>query len=46
MKITSCEDTYQQLTDDSQCSEKGQFEVKGFGIQTLYFLERELPRMR
>jgi class 3 adenylate cyclase len=46
MKITISEDTYQQLKDDFQCSERGEFEVKGFGTQTLYFLECELPRMR
>jgi class 3 adenylate cyclase len=46
MKITISEDTYLQLKDDFQCSERGEFEVKGFGTQTLYFLECELPRMR
>ena len=42
MKITISEDTYLQLKDDFICSERGEFEVKGFGMQKLYFLEREL----
>jgi class 3 adenylate cyclase len=46
MKITISEDTYLLVKDDFQCIERGDFEVKGFGTQTLYFLERELPRMR
>ena len=46
MRITISHDTYTLLKDDFQCSERGEFEVKGFGTQTLYFLERELPRMR
>ena len=33
--------TYDLLKDDFVCSERGEFEVKGFGEQTLYFLERE-----
>jgi class 3 adenylate cyclase len=46
MRITVSEDTYHLLKDDFQCTNRGEFEVKGFGTQTLYFLERELPRMR
>jgi adenylate cyclase len=46
MKITISEDTYLLLKDDFHCAERGEFEVKGFGTQTLYFLERELPRRR
>jgi adenylate cyclase len=44
MKITISEGTYELIKDDFQCIERGDFEVKGFGSQTLYFLERELPR--
>lgn len=44
MKITISEGTYDLIKDDFQCSERGEFEVKGFGLQKLYFLERELPR--
>lgn len=46
MQITISEDTYQLIKDDFQCSERGDFEVKGFGTQKLYFLERELPHRR
>jgi class 3 adenylate cyclase len=46
MRITISENTYLLVKDDFQCIERGDFEVKGFGTQTLYFLERELPRMR
>ncbi len=46
MRITISENTYQFLKDDFVCSERGEFEVKGFGEQTLYFLERELPSTR
>ncbi len=46
MKITISENTYQLISDDFHCTERGQFDVKGFGDTTLYFLERELPRMR
>lgn len=42
MQITISEDTYQLIKDDFVCSERGEFEVKGFGTQKLYFLEREL----
>jgi adenylate cyclase len=43
MKITISESTYQLIKDEFDCSERGEFEVKGFGTQKLYFLERELP---
>ena len=46
MQITISEDTYQLIKDDFVCSERGEFEVKGFGTQKLYFLERELHHGR
>ena len=46
MQITISEDTYQLLKDDFVCSERGEFEVKGFGMLNLYFLERELKHGR
>ncbi|MGW8318653.1 MAG: adenylate/guanylate cyclase domain-containing protein [Candidatus Promineifilaceae bacterium] len=46
MRITISENTYELIKDDFQCTERGEFEVKGFGPTTLYFLERELPRLR
>ncbi len=46
MRITISENTYQLLKDDFVCTERGEFEVKGFGLKTLYYLERERPRMR
>jgi class 3 adenylate cyclase len=42
MKITISEDTYQLIKDDFVCEERGEFEVKGFGMNKLYYLEREL----
>jgi class 3 adenylate cyclase len=45
LKITISENTYQLIKDDFECTERGEYEVKGFGAQTLYFLERERPRM-
>ena len=41
MKITISQATYDLIKDDFVCSERGEFEVKGFGTNTLYFLERE-----
>lgn len=46
MRITISENTYQLIKDDFICTERGEFEVKGFGLNTLYFLERELPHAR
>jgi class 3 adenylate cyclase len=46
MKITISESTYQLIKNDFVCSERGEFEVKGFGASNLYFLERELPNVR
>lgn len=46
MKITVSENTYELLKDDFIFTERGEFEVKGFGINTLYFLEREHPNTR
>jgi adenylate cyclase len=46
MKVTISESTYLLLKDDFQCTERGEFEVKGFGTNVLYFLEREHPHAR
>jgi class 3 adenylate cyclase len=46
MKITISEDTYQLIKDDFQCVERGTFELKGFGEQKVYYLEREHPKAR
>ena len=46
MKITISESTYQLIKNDFMCEERGEFEVKGFGMNTLYFLEREHPNVR
>ena len=46
MRVTVSENTYQLLKDDFVFTERGEFEVKGFGDTNLYFLDRELPRMR
>jgi len=44
MKSTVSESTYQHIKDDFLCVERGMFEVKGFGEQKLYFLEKEHPK--
>lgn len=44
MQVTISENTYQLIKDDFMCTERGEFEVKGFGMQKLYFLESEMPR--
>jgi adenylate cyclase len=44
MRITISENTYQLIKEEFICSERGEFEVKGFGTQNLYFLDRELKR--
>jgi len=41
MRITISESTYQLIKNDFDCVERGEFEVKGFGMSKLYFLERE-----
>lgn len=46
MRITISENTYNLIKDDFICSERGEFEVKGFGINKLYYLDRELPHLR
>jgi adenylate cyclase len=46
MKITISETTYDIIKDEFACAERGEFEVKGFGMNRLYFLERELPQIR
>lgn len=46
MRITISENTYQLIKDDFICTERGEFEVKGFGTQSLYFLDREVPGAR
>jgi class 3 adenylate cyclase len=45
-RITISESTYELIKDDFICSERGEFEVKGFGMTKLYFLEREVPSLR
>lgn len=41
MRITISESTYELIKNDFDCVERGEFEVKGFGMSKLYFLERE-----
>jgi class 3 adenylate cyclase len=42
MQITITEDVFEQIGDEFICSERGEFEVKGFGTQTLYSLDDEV----
>jgi len=46
MRITVSENTHKLIKDEFVCSERGEFEVKGFGPTVLYFLEREVPHLR
>ena len=46
MKITISESTYQLIKNDFMCTERGEFEVKGFGMSKLYYLEREHSNVR
>jgi class 3 adenylate cyclase len=46
MQVTISQDTYKLIKDDFACSERGEFEVKGFDTKTLYFLDRELQHRR
>jgi adenylate cyclase len=45
-RITISESTYELIKDDFIGTERGDFEVKGFGTTKLYFLEREVPTLR
>lgn len=42
MKITLNEDTKNALADEFTLTERGEFEIKGFGTQKLFFLEGEV----
>ncbi len=42
MRITVSANTYEQIKDEFVLSERGDFEVKGFGDMKLYFLESEI----
>lgn len=42
MQIAVCSDTYEMIRDSFVCREIGEFEVKGFGLQTIYSLESEI----
>jgi adenylate cyclase len=46
MRITISEETYHLIKHDFDCSERGECEVKGFGTQRLYSLDRELTPFR
>jgi adenylate cyclase len=46
MQITVSSTTHDLIHEDFQLSYRGEFEAKGFGEQTLYYLERELPGLR
>jgi class 3 adenylate cyclase len=46
MTITLCENTYELLKDEFVCTEIGEAEIKGFGIQKLYQLDSEIASRR
>jgi class 3 adenylate cyclase len=41
MRITLCEDMHRLIEDSFVFSERGEFDVKGFGKKSLYYLEGE-----
>lgn len=42
MRITVNEETAQGLVDDFHLSDRGEFEIKGFGVQKLFFVDSEM----
>ena len=42
MRITISQNTYDIIKDDFLISERGPFDIKGFGTHNLYYLERDL----
>jgi adenylate cyclase len=44
MQITMTEDSFERIGEEFICKKRGEFEVKGFGEQTLYALEAEVDR--
>jgi len=46
MSITLCESTYDLLKDEFLCTEIGEAEIKGFGVQRLYQLDSEIASRR
>lgn len=44
MQITITEETFDLIGSEFICSERGQFDVKGFGSRTLYTLDSEVQR--
>ena len=41
MRITISHETYDLIKDDFDCSERGDFEIKGFGTRDLFYLDSE-----
>jgi len=46
MTITLCENTFELLKDEFVCTEIGEAEIKGFGVQKLYQLDSEIATRR
>lgn len=46
MRITISENTYHLIKEEFLCTERGEYEVKGFGLTKLYFLDKEHPNAR
>ena len=42
MRITVSDNTYDLIKDDFLLSDRGEFDIKGFGSHQLYYLERDL----
>jgi class 3 adenylate cyclase len=44
MQILLTEDTYELVRDEFSCLDRGEIEVKGFGLQRVFSLESESGR--
>ena len=44
MRITLTRETHDLIKDEFLFTERGDFEIKGFGTKQLYFLDGELSR--
>jgi class 3 adenylate cyclase len=42
MQITLCEHTYEKIKDEFTFTERGEFDIKGFGTRKLFFLDGEM----
>lgn len=46
VRITLCEETHALIKDEFFFTERGEFDIKGFGKKQLFFLDAEIPKGR